>query len=282
MKDSSISLGDGRRISYLDIGGAGRPCILFFHGAPSSRLRLTYLEERFLDARLRVVALDRPGYGGSSPQPGRSMLDWPADVAVVAETLGIERFIVAGHSSGGPYALVCAALLADRAMAAITLGGVTDMGWPGAWDGYLEAETELMRVADEDAATSWCAQRFGADGSGFKSASGLQLPDADMPLYEHEAIASQLAVARAEAFRQGVAGYAQDIYIQGKAWPFDPGSIRVPVHIAHGDGDTLLLLAHAQHTATLIGSATVHLLRGHGHFTILAALTELAAGLRPE
>jgi len=66
---------------------------------------------------VRVISPDRPCYGRSSPQPGRSMADWPSDVAVLTEALGIERFAVAGHSSGGPYAVACAALLSTASRA---------------------------------------------------------------------------------------------------------------------------------------------------------------------
>lgn len=113
--------------------------------------RLAYLEQQFLAGGIRVVSPDRPAYGGSSPQPGRSMADWPSDVAAIADALGIDRFVVAGHSSGGPYAVACASLLPERVLAGIVLGGVTDMGWPRAWEGYLDSECELMRLPDEAA-----------------------------------------------------------------------------------------------------------------------------------
>ena len=132
MKDSQTILSDGRTIAYADIGEPSWPCVMFFHGAPSSRLRLAYLEPDFLASGIRLVAPDRPGYGRSSPQPGRSMADWPRDVATLADALDIDRFVPAGHSSGGPYALACAAMLSTRVSGAILLGGVTNMTWPGA------------------------------------------------------------------------------------------------------------------------------------------------------
>ena len=279
MRDSQVSVTGGRTLAYTDIGEPGWPCVFFFHGAPSSRLRIAYLEQQFLGQHVRVVSPDRPGYGGSSPQPGRSLIDWPSDLAVLADALQIDQFIVAGHSSGGPYALACAALLPVRVSASITLGGVTDMGWPGAWEGYVEPERELMRVRDEAAALAWCVERFGEDGSRFMTASGFTFPEPDEKLYGDEEIARLLATARAEAFRQGVRGYAQDIVIQGRPWTFDPAAIVVPVHILHGQADTLLPLAHARHTAELIRGSVLRVLPGHGHFTILAELASLASTL---
>src|SRR5918999_5859302 len=138
MKESQVKVGGEREFAYTDIGEPGWLCLLFFHGAPMSRLHLAYLEQKFLAQRIRVISPDRPAYGGSSPQPGRSMADWPSDVAALADALGLDRFVVAGHSSGGPYAVACAALLPERVLASIVLDGVTDMAWPGAWEGYID------------------------------------------------------------------------------------------------------------------------------------------------
>lgn len=279
MKDSEIELSDGRVLAYTDIGGSGEPCVLFFHGAPSSRLRVAYLEDDFVESGVRVISPDQPGYGRSSPMPGRSMADWPRDVAALTDALGLERFAVAGHSSGGPYAVACAALLPARVSGLVTLGGVTDMGWPGASEGYLESELELMRMHDEGSVVIWCNEHFGEDGSRFMAASGMDLPAADVPLYEDERIASMLATARAEAFRQGVGGYAQDIWIQSRPWPFDPDQIRAPAVILQGEGDRLLPMTHTQHTADVVPGARLRVLPEHGHFSILGELPGVAAAL---
>lgn len=279
MRDSHISVTGGRDLAYTDIGEPGWPCVFFFHGAPSSRLRLAYLERRFLTEGIRIVSPDRPSYGRSSPQPGRSMADWSSDVAVLADALAIDRFIVAGHSSGGPYAVACAALLPERVSGSITLGGVTDMAWLGAWEGYIDIERQLMRLPDEQAAIAWCVERFGADGGGFLAAFDFELSEPDSRLYADEEIASFLTAARTEAFRQGVTGYAQDIFIQGRPWPFDPSAITAPVRVVHGELDTLLPLAHSRHTSELIPGSTLQLLPGHGHFTILGELPAMASAL---
>lgn len=278
--DSQIVLPDGRRLAYTDIGEPDGVCVLFFHGAPMSRLHLTYLEHRFLAEGVRVVSPDRPAYGGSSPQPGRSMADWPSDVAALADALGVDRFVVAGHSSGGPYAVASAALLPERVSSGIILGGVTDMGWDGAWDGYVESECQLMRLADEKAAIAWCVERFGADGSGFSAGSDLEFAEPDTALFEDEQVGPALTAALAQAFRQGVAGYAQDMVVQGRPWPFDPGRITVPVNVVHGELDVLLPLAHSRHTSELIPGSTLCVLPGHGHISAISELPALVSTRR--
>lgn len=279
MRDSHVSLVGKRTLGYTDIGEPDWPCVFFFHGAPMSRLHLVYLEQQFLAEGIRVVSPDRPAYGGSSPQPGRSMADWPSDVAKLADALGIDRFVVAGHSSGGPYAVACASLLPERVLAGIVLGGVTDMGWPDAWDGYIDSESELMRLADEAAGVAWCVERYGEDGKGFFTASDFEWAEPDNILFADEQIGPLLMSSMAEALRQSVTGYAQDIIIQGRSWPFDPEAIAVPVHMLHGELDTLVPLAHSRHTSEVIPGSTLRVLQGHAHVTTVTELPTLASAL---
>jgi pimeloyl-ACP methyl ester carboxylesterase len=280
MKDAHVTVPGGRRLAYTDLGDPGGRCIFFFHGAPMSRLHLVPLEERFTARGLRVVSPDRPGYGGSSPQPGRSMADWPADVAALADALAVERFVVASHSSGGPYGIVCAAMLAERVVAGGVIAGVTDMGWPEAWSGYLEGrpEVQMMRLRDERATIAACAERFGADGRGFL-AEPFDLPEPDRALLADETVDRALGSTMAEAFRQGVTGYAQDVHLEGRGWSFDAGHVAVRMLVVHGEADTLVPMAHSRHTAELIPGAMFRTLPGHGHFSILAELPAIAAEL---
>jgi len=279
MKDLRFRLADGRELACTDIGERGWLPVLFFHGAPMSRLHLAYLEERFLEESIRVVSPDRPSYGRSSPQPGRSMSDWASDVAALADALDIDRFVVAGHSSGGPYAVACAALLPQRVLAGIVLGGVAEMTWPGAFEGYPDSERELMRLPDEAAAVAWCEARFGTDGSGFHNASDFEFAEPDSALFADDHAGPALMSTIAEAFRQGVAGYAQDVFVQGRPWPFDPSRIVVPVHVVHGELDVLVPRAHSIHTSELIPGSILRVLAGHGHMTTVSELPAMASAL---
>lgn len=207
------------------------------------------------------------------------MADWPSDVADLADALEVDRFIVSGHSSGGPYGLVCAARLPERVIAGLAVGGVTDMAWPGAWDGYVESERQLMRLPDEAAAIAWCVQRFGADGGRFQDVSDFEFADVDNALFADEQAGKALKSVVTEAFRQGVAGYAQDIVVQGQPWPFQPEQIVVPFEIVHGELDETVPLAHSRHTSQLLPRSTLHVLAGHGHMTTLSELPMLAGVL---
>jgi pimeloyl-ACP methyl ester carboxylesterase len=278
MHNSSMTLPDGRLLAYTDCGGSSGPLVVYFHGAPTSRLDLAGLERAFNSSDVRVVSPDRPGYGGSSPRPGRGFDDWPRDVVALADHLGVERFAVMGFSSGGPYAVVCAALLRERVASAGVVAGVTDMGWPDAWHGYDESEATLMRIGDEASAVAWCEEHYGPDGARFFESVGEMAP-ADMELFGDETMAASFFATVGEAFRQGVGGLAQDITVQGRPWSFDPAAITAPTRVLHGEADTVVPIAHGRHTADLIPGATFVAFPDHGHLSMITEVPQLADDL---
>ena len=279
MTDSQMTLPDGRTLAYTDIGDPAGTCVIRFHGAPSSRFLLDIYDPEFAENGLRVLSPDRPGYGGSSPKPGRSMEDWPADVEALADALGVDDFAVVGSSSGGPYALACCALLPDRVLGGLVVAGVTDMTWPPARDGYPAVELDIMDVETEAEALAYCEDRFGPDGSGFFDEDPLEWPEPDEAFLADETMSEHLTHTMAEAFAQGVAGYAQDVFVQGQPWPFDPAAISCPVRVVHGELDDLLPMAHSRHTAELIPGTDLDIVPGHGHVSILDEMPERTVNL---
>jgi pimeloyl-ACP methyl ester carboxylesterase len=281
MHEESVLLLDGRTLAYTDLGSSSGPLVMYFHGAPSSRLDLAYFENDLTDRGLRVISADRPGFGRSSPQPGRRREDWPTDVAALADHLGVQRFAVLGLSSGGPYAVTCAVQLPDRVTAAAIVEGETDFGWSGAWDGYAEYEATLMRIGDEERATAWCEARYGSDGAGFFEIM-QDIAPADHVAFGDEAFTAALTTSIREAFRQGVGAYAQDVVIQGRPWAFDPRGIVAPVLVHHGEADTMTPVAHSRHTADLIPGARLTIWPDEGHISLITKIpsiaTELVAG----
>jgi pimeloyl-ACP methyl ester carboxylesterase len=105
----TLNFSDGRTLGYAIFGSTPSPdipTIFYFHGFPTSRLEGVLLKSK--KYALTIIAIDRPGMGLSSFQPGRRILDWPSDVLAIADHLKIARFYALGDSGGSPYALVCA------------------------------------------------------------------------------------------------------------------------------------------------------------------------------
>ena len=108
------SLPDGRSLGYVECSDpTGKP-MFHFHGHPGSGFEAKLLAPAAERAGVRVIGIDRPGMGLSDFKPGRQILDWPDDVAHLADILGIEHFAVEGVSGGGPYAAACAYKISDR------------------------------------------------------------------------------------------------------------------------------------------------------------------------
>jgi pimeloyl-ACP methyl ester carboxylesterase len=283
MVDTTMTLPDGRALAYTEIGAPDGSVAFYFHGAPGSRLELVALDEAFTAVGVRVITADRPGYGGSTPLPGRTTADWADDVGALADHLGIERFAVMGLSSGGPYTLACASLLGDRVTGAVVAAGNTDMSWPEASDGYLQSELDIMAMDDEDAAVAWCIERYGADGSRFFGGD-LDLGPIDNAWLADDTNLTSLTATMTEAFVQGVVGYAHDITVQGRPWTFDPAMITAPTIVVHGADDRLVPLSHSAHTASSTPGAELRVVPDCGHLSLVdrlpALVTEISGGGR--
>lgn len=147
--ENRIVLPDGRTLAYAEFGQADGYPVLYFHGAPSSRLEpLLIGDEAFVRLGLRVIAPDRPGIGGSDFQRGRGFSHWPSDVVSLADALGLGQFALLGNSGGGPYVAVCAARIPNRIRAAVIVSGGWRMDWPEATDGTYENEAHLSTLCD--------------------------------------------------------------------------------------------------------------------------------------
>jgi pimeloyl-ACP methyl ester carboxylesterase len=279
MREGSMALADGGTVSYTEAGASDGVPMFYCHGTPGSRLDVAWLDDAFSGLGVRVVSADRPGIGGSSPTSGRALADWPRRVVDLADHLGMDRFGVMGLSSGGPYVVACAALLPERVVGAAVVAGVTDMGWSAAFDDFPEDdEKTLMRIGDEQIASNWCAEHYGDDGARFLD-SLMDLSPPDAKVMEDEAMMAGLLPTVAEAFVQGVAGYAQDITVQGRAWTFDVGSISCPVRVYHGEQDTIIPISHGRHTAEVIAGSTLTTFPQHGHISMITEIPGIAANL---
>jgi pimeloyl-ACP methyl ester carboxylesterase len=276
VRDETLTLPDGRVLAYTEVGSTRRdaPVVVYLHGAPTSRLDLAWADDQLASQGVRVVSPDRPGYGGSSPQLDRTLADHPAEVAALADHLGVDRFAVIGLSGGGPHAMGCAALLPSRVRAVAIVAGVTDFAWPEARDGFDPAEAEIMAQPDEEAAVSWCESHYGIDGLGFL--------EGDLPAVEAAALGDDptaIDIAVAEALAQGIAAYARDVWIIGRQWPFDPANITAPLAIFHGDADAIVPLSHSKHTASLVPGAHLTVWRGVPHIGAARKTPEVIAAL---
>lgn len=275
-REDVVVLRDGRRIGYAEYGDpAGRP-VLFFHAILNCRLTGATLGLRHADARrcrgVRLICLERPGYGWSDPQRGRKLRDWVDDVRQVADAFDIDRFGVLGASVGGLYALSCAHDLPDRVS---QVGVVSTLG-PTTSIKALRHMTPMSRamvlMARYSPALAGLAVRRMVRGLLAKPEQFLdayldQAPPSEHLLVTDPVVRQRSMVEIGEAFRNGSDGMHSDVVIAAYPWGFDHRSIMQPVHIWQGDADHHVPLALAQPLFE-IPASRVHRYPGAGHMLL--------------
>ena len=183
---------------------------------------------------------DRPGIGLSTFQPGRRLLDWPADVAALADALGIDRFAVMGWSCGGPYAAVCGARMSDRVTAVGLLSSAVPLELVGTTKGLARDDRLLLflvRWAPQLAAALLRVTIGQATERRLYREIRRSFPAVDRAaLEERGSIVDAVAFVK-ESMRQGAQGCLQDYRVFGSPWGFDLSEVTVPVQIWEGEED---------------------------------------------
>ena len=269
---ATLELADGRVLAYEEYGDpAGFP-VLSCHGGLSSRLDAAPAHRAAVAKGVRLVSPDRPGMGLSTYQPGRRLVDWPADVTQLTEALGIDRFAVMGWSAGGPYAAVCAARLAPRVTAAALLSSSVPLDLYGTRRGLTPDDRVLLTLSRR---APWLAS--GALKFSLVNASNTRLlravlrsfPPADRSVVSEWGPPEQALAFLRESVRQGTAGCIQDYRIFGDPWGFALEEIRVPVQIWEGSEDHTGPPGYREFHHRQIAGSTVTVVRGEGHLSLL-------------
>jgi len=266
---------DGRTLRVLDVGPEDGPAIVAHHGTPGGRSLYRLERESAEERGLRLIAYDRPGYGGSTPATGRRVVDAAADVAAIVDALGVARFATYGGSGGGPHALACAARMPERCAAAATIAGVapsdaTDLDWLGGMGEGNVAEFAAAREGRE-ALAAHCR----ADAAGILDATPDDLADAMRPhLSDRDAcaltgeFAAHVLATIRDALSPGVDGWVDDDYAFLGPWGFDPERIGVPVLIWQGEEDLMVPPAHGAWLKRRVPTAEGGVLADEGHLTL--------------
>lgn len=279
---------NGRLLRYCLYGPVDGVPVVFHSGSPSTRWKRPDIIQATEESDVRLLVHDRPGYGGSTRQPGRTVADVVADVKMLAEAEGWERFAVAGVSGGGPHALACAALLPNRVTRCAVSAGIA----PPLVDGPEPADDEADPRRNK---TSWLAAQGDAhlrpyveEGAGQIMASieaggpeMLSDPYAPNPATEPPAPAkdSPASMARLRAtFVDSHDGWVDDNLAFAQDWGFGLASIDVPISIRYGDTDERSRL-QAEFLMEAVKTAELHPYEG-GHLQNDQAYRSMLAWLR--
>lgn len=266
------ALPDGRRLAYAEWGDPDGYPVFYFHGTPGSRLEGVFADQAARARHFRLISVDRPGYGRSTFQPGRTFRDWPSDVTSLADGLGIGRFGVVGHSGAGPHLFACGAL-PERVSFVGALGPWGPVATPEIMAGLNRLDRLYARLARRApwlmraafAPLGWCARHT---PDLFLSLLYAAVPPADKAALATGHVRAHLRESESEAFRQGGRGAAHEAAIAYRDWDVDLAAVRVPVHIWLGEEDIFVPAAMGRHFARTIPGADVHVVPGAGHFDL--------------
>jgi pimeloyl-ACP methyl ester carboxylesterase len=263
--ETDLPLSDGRTLHYYDArpdGGNPALAVVWHHGTPNIGAPPEPLFPAAARNGIRWVSYDRPGYGGSTPHPGRDVASAAADVSAIADALGIDQFAVMGSSGGGPHALACAALLPERVLGVVCAAGLAPFGAEGLdWFSGMAA--------------SGAAQlRASAEGrSALEDFLASTEPDLEVFIpADLAALAgswSWLGSLVMKALASGTGGMVDDDLAYVSPWGFDPGQVGAPTLVLHGALDRAVPSSHGEWLARHCRSAELWLRPDDGHISVL-------------
>lgn len=274
--EGTVTLSDGRRIGFAEYGPpTGRP-VLWFHGTPGARRQVPPTARAAADQLgVRIVALERPGIGVSSPHAYDTILDWADDVEQCIDQLGIDRFGIVGLSGGGPYALACAFRMPERTVAAAIIGGVAPtQGEDAPEGGVVQLTARFSSVLDllhEPLghglwALVWVLRPLASQAFDLFARFS---PTGDKEVFAAPGMKVMFLDDLLRASRRQFRAPVSDLRLFGRPWGFSPREVPVPILLWHGDEDYIVPVAHGEHLADLVPGAELRVKPGAAHLANL-------------
>lgn len=274
--NNKIKLSDGRYLGYSEYGDSLGLPIFYFHGGQESRLSSVFMDDVAAQLGVRIISPDRPGIGLSSYQKDRTFLDWPKDIAELADFLKITKFSIFGLSGGAPHALACAHKIPERITGTSIISGAAPYNYEGSlkgmwapvkifhWLASRENSNGLQKVIQKD-----YEDMIKAPEKRIKQFQNY-LPEPDKrimlanPEYGWEFIDGSI-----ESYAQGIDGVVQEWQLYVSDWGFDIDKIEKPVSLWFGTEDKMAPKQRAYYYDEKLPNATLHLIENEGHFSLI-------------
>ena len=278
-----VATRDGRTLAYLEVGDPDGPLVLHNHGGPSSRLEARLLADSASKYRLRLICVDRPGMGQSSPQKARTYAGWADDLVMIADALGHHEFGVTGWSEGGPWALAAAAYIDPlrlRHVTSIAPGSYGAFGdnWAAEYLSKADALGGSLALCFKPGfrlmytALGITAKRFPET---FVKQIRNSLNDYDQQLLLRPDIGTTFGDSCAECFAHGSDGLVRDAELLYRNWTFDVSTIERRVHMWQGLDDRLVPDPINKAVADAMPGVVWHPVEEAGHFVAVGEADEI-------
>ncbi|MFP7299583.1 alpha/beta fold hydrolase [Neobacillus niacini] len=296
MRECLVPLSDGRKLAVIEYGDKQGHPVMFFHGTPGSRLLFLEDDEISKALGIRLISMDRPGFGLSDPKPNRTLLDWAEDVNEAADYLKIDKFSIIGVSGGGAFAAACAYKLAPRLYSAALVASTTPFENGKSPKGTMMANKIAFFLARK---APWLVR------ASYRSTKKMlteqpekfmeqtkkgnkHLHEWDRQFLQTDEQLKGLMMHMGEAFRVSVDECVKEPVLLSKPWDFSFKDITVTIDIWHGEEDRMAPVEEMKKAASLIPNCHTHFISGAGHFLsddeqiwkdILTAILERTKGI---
>lgn len=284
--EGTVAVRGNRRLGFAEFGTPHGEAIIWMHGTPGARRQIP-IEARALAERegLRIIGVDRPGIGSSTPYVYPSVYDWTSDLALLADVLGIDTMRMIGLSGGGPYALAAGAALPDRVAGVAVIGGVAPVIGPDAIPGgvvgvaaHLAPLVSVARVPVGVGLTVAIRLVKPLAGRALDLYAVLQ-PEGDKRLLGRPEFKAMFLDDLLNGSRKQVTAPLSDLLLFSRDWGFRLHDVRVPVLWFHGDADHIIPFAHGAHMVDLLPDATLTTMAGESHLGGLGLTEDILGGL---
>jgi pimeloyl-ACP methyl ester carboxylesterase len=280
-----FELADGRDLAWREFGATDGAALVALHGSPGSHSNFAPVADVAARESVRLIALDRPGYGHSTFDPGRTYERSAADIGELADHLKLGEFGVLGWSSGGPNASSCAHYLGHRVMGCAIVSGPAPPEGKVSAEGTMRANRLAKRL---EVVAPWLMSPLFQAGlrqgrrNPQKSLAWMlrHLPACDARVIERAEVRAHLLadIARPVSSTAGRAA-VQDICLEARPWGFELHEIKCRVYVWHGDADDTVTLANGIYQANAISRSTLHKIPGEGHWLLYEHFGDILSNL---
>ncbi|MET3963382.1 pimeloyl-ACP methyl ester carboxylesterase [Marmoricola sp. OAE513] len=280
--EGSVAVRGERRLSFAEFGTPRGAAIIWLHGTPGGRRQVPVEARLYAEEHdLRIIGIDRPGIGTSTPHLYDDILDWTGDLELLADNLGIDTFRVIGLSGGGPYALAAGAALPHRVHGVGVLGGVAPTKGADAIRGGL-VEVAPYAAPVLGAVRLPLSYALAAGIQLVKPLAGLAIgtygvfqPRGDRELLARPEFKAMFLDDLINGSRFQVGAPLADIILFTKHWGFEAADVSVPVRWWHGDDDHIIPHAHGVHMVERLPDAAFATIDGESHLSGMSVATEV-------
>lgn len=270
--EGSVGVREGRRLSFAEYGAPRGPALLWLHGTPGGRRQIPVEARTYAEATgVRIIGLDRPGIGTSTPYLYPDVLDWTRDLELVLDALAVDEARVIGLSGGGPYALAAGAALPERVPVVGVLGGVAPTRGADAADGGPISLAVLAapllaagRIPIGTALTGVIRVVRPLAGSALDLYAAVQ-PIGDRDLLGRPEFKAMFLDDLLNGSRFQTSAPLADLVLFTRHWGFDLADVRVPVVWWHGNADHIVPFRHGEHCVGRLPDATLSVIDGESH-----------------